>query len=68
MSDEEKVNRCECINRTFAQLKEYGGLEEAQAATDCGLECEGCLPYLKLMFASGETEFDLEDPRLKEYQ
>ena len=61
---DEKVNRCECINKTFEQLKGFENLAAAQKATGCGIECEGCLPYLKLMFASGETAFDLEDPRL----
>jgi len=68
VTDEAKVNRCECANKTFAQLNAYATLGEAQAATSCGIECEGCLPYLKLMFATGETEFDLEDPRLKAYE
>lgn len=68
MSDEH-VNRCECINMTFAHIKKkYDTLEAAQDATGCGLECEGCLPYLKLMYASGETEFDLDDPRLAAYE
>ncbi len=68
MTDEARVNRCECVGKTFEQLKAYGSLEAAQQATDCGCECEGCLPYLELMFACGETEFDLEDPRLKAYE
>jgi len=65
---DEKVNRCECINKTFEQLKDFDNLAAAQKATGCGIECEGCLPYLKLMFASGETAFDLEDPRLASFQ
>ena len=65
---DEKVNRCECINKTFEQLKDFENLEDAQKSTGCGIECEGCLPYLKLMFACGETAFDLEDPRLVDYQ
>jgi len=66
--DEEQVNRCECVQKTFEQLGAYGSLEDAQEATGCGAECEGCMPYLKLMFATGETAFDLEDPRLAGYQ
>lgn len=65
---EEKVNRCECVNKRFEQLKDYEILEEAQKATACGIECEGCLPYLKLMFATGETAFDIDDVRLADYQ
>lgn len=63
-----RVNRCVCINKTFEELKGYESLEAAQAATGCGLECEGCLPYLKLMFASRETAFDIDDPRLAEFE
>ena len=59
------VNRCECINKTFEQLLEYGSFEEAQRKTGVGVECEGCIPYMKLAFATGEKEFPIEDPRLK---
>lgn len=68
MSEEALVDRCECVHRSFAELKAFGSLEAAQHATGCGLECEGCLPYLRLMFASGETEFALDDPRLKDFE
>jgi len=61
------VNRCECMNKTFAQLQELGSLEAAMQA-GAGKECEGCIPWLKLSFASGETELALEDPRLKDYE
>ncbi len=61
---EELVNRCECVGRTFAQLKAYESFEQAQQATGCGAECEGCVPYLKLMFQTGETAFAIDDPRL----
>jgi len=62
--DDEQVNRCECIGKTFTQLKAFGNFEAAQAATGCGVECGGCTPYVKLMFACGETAFDIDDPRL----
>ncbi len=64
---EEKVNRCACLGKTFANLKALGSLEAAIEA-GAGQECEGCLPYLKLAFASGEDAFDLEDPRLTAYE
>ncbi len=66
MSDE-MVNRCECMNKTFAQLHTLGSLEAAVEA-GAGIECEGCVPWLKLSFASGETEIALDDPRLKDYE
>jgi len=52
MCEEEKVNRCECLGKTFAKLKEQGSLDDA-IALGAGQECEGCLPYLKLAYASG---------------
>ena len=66
MSDE-LVNRCECIGKTFAALKTMGSLESIRAS-GAGLECKGCLPYIKLMLATGETELELEDPRLEEFE
>jgi len=65
---DEQVNRCECIGKTFEQLKSYENFDAAQAATRCGVECGGCMPYIKLMFASGETAFDVDDPRLSEFE
>jgi len=65
---EEQVNRCECIGKTFEQLKTFENFEAAQAATRCGVECGGCIPYIKLMFKSGETAFEIDDPRLAEFE
>ncbi|MDX8403900.1 MAG: hypothetical protein R8K54_05785 [Mariprofundaceae bacterium] len=67
-TEEAPVNRCACINKTFEQLLEYGIFEEAQRKTGAGVECEGCVPYLKLAFATGEMAFDIEDPRLKDFE
>ncbi len=66
--DEEQVNRCVCVGKTFEQLKAFENFEAAQAATRCGVECGGCIPYIKLMFASGETAFDIDDSRLAEFE
>ncbi len=63
--DEIRVDHCECINIRFEALKQqYDTFDAAQAATACGVECGGCTPYLHLMFATGETSFDIDDPRL----
>lgn len=62
------VNRCECINKTFAQLLAFGNFEEAQRKTGVGVECEGCIPYMKLAFSTGEKEFPIDDPRLKDFR
>ncbi len=58
-----QVDRCACLNKRFSQLLETGSLAAAQAM-GAGLECGGCLPYLKLAFATGETVFAVDDPRL----
>jgi len=65
MDDAVRVDCCVCVNVRFDTLKQqYDNLAAAQAATACGVECGGCMPYLNLVFATGETSFDIEDPRL----
>ena len=69
MNDDDKpVDRCDCTGRSFAQLLAFGDLEAAMAETGAGRECSGCLPYLKLAFATGETAFAIDDPRLPGYE
>jgi len=65
MNDDKPVNMCACLNKSFAQLKELGSIEAARAA-GAGVECCGCLPYLKIVFETGETEFAIEDPRIED--
>lgn len=62
-NEDKPVNMCACLNRSFAELKKLGSLEAAHAA-GAGVECSGCVPYLKLVFETGETEFAIDDPRL----
>ena len=57
------VNKCACLNRSFASLRELGSLEAARKA-GAGVECGGCIPYLKVVFKTGETEFAIDDPRI----
>ena len=61
------VNRCDCINKTFAQLHGLGSYEAAENI-GAGVECEGCVPWLKLSFATGETEIAIDDPRIKDFE
>jgi len=61
---EMRVDRCACINKSFAELSGYNSLGECMAATRAGSECGGCVPYLKLLFETGETSFAIDDPRL----
>jgi len=66
MDDEEmRVNRCDCLNKSFDDLKKLGSMQAARKA-GAGVECGGCIPYLKLVFETGETSFDIDDPRVME--
>ncbi|HZW09595.1 MAG TPA: (2Fe-2S)-binding protein [Phycisphaerales bacterium] len=56
------VDRCVCHNITFAELKEIAlrlgnDLERVTRETGCGEGCGMCLPYIRQMLATGETEF-----------
>jgi len=59
------VNRCECLNVSFEELKKLGSMEAARKA-GAGVECGGCIPFLKIVFETGETAFDIDDPRAAE--
>lgn len=63
LDDDKPVNMCACLNRSFAELKKLGSLEAAHEA-GAGVECAGCVPYLKLVFETGETAFAIDDPRI----
>lgn len=65
------VDRCVCFNITFARLlqhvEEHGGrdvvtFEQLQSRYQCGRGCGLCVPYIRKMLQSGETEFPLEPP------
>ena len=62
------MNQCECKKVSFTKIKEYGNYYAAMGATGCGSECGNCIPYIKLMFATGETEFRSDDPRVEQYK
>ncbi len=64
MNEDKPVDRCDCLGKRFAELLELGSIEAAMEA-GAGRECEGCLPWLKLAFATGETAFAIDDPRLE---
>lgn len=65
VNPDKPVNKCACLNKSFAQLMALGSLEAAHKA-GAGVECGGCIPYLKLAFDTGETEFAIDDPRISE--
>ena len=63
VNSDKPVNKCACLNRSFASLKGLGSLEATRKA-GAGVECCGCIPYLKVVFETGETEFAIDDPRI----
>lgn len=58
------VTKCICHSREFSKIKEYAeehGLttvEELQSQKFCSCGCGLCIPYIDLMFETGETEFE----------
>lgn len=61
------VDRCVCHNRTLAELRSLAAAQSLDAAalsqsTGCGASCTLCLPYIRLMLATGETVIPLMSP------
>ena len=58
------VSRCICHKRDFVEVKEYAEeqgyttIEELQADKFCSCSCGLCIPYIQLMFETGDTEFE----------
>ena len=57
------VDRCVCHDVLFEQIKEraekegISTIEELQALEICSTKCRMCLPYIEMMFETGETKF-----------
>lgn len=55
------VDRCTCKNVPFAQLKELAdqrsetSLLDLANETGCGTGCGLCIPYIRLMLETGQT-------------
>jgi bacterioferritin-associated ferredoxin len=62
-----QVDRCVCMNVTFAQMKahiERSGereLDDLRKRFGCGRGCALCVPYLRAMLATGRTSFAVND-------
>lgn len=55
------VNRCICANIPFTELKKLadtgiGDLEDLGRLTNCGKGCGMCIPYIRAMLATGQTD------------
>ncbi|KAA3632776.1 MAG: (2Fe-2S)-binding protein [Calditrichaeota bacterium] len=59
------VTRCVCFNKKFSELKKIAkanncsSLEELQEKVTFGENCKRCHPYVKKMFETGETVFEV---------
>ncbi|HBX65854.1 MAG: hypothetical protein CL670_13845 [Balneola sp.] len=58
------VSKCICHKKNFNEVKEYAEangyskIEELQSDNFCSNSCGLCIPYIELMFETGETEFE----------
>ena len=55
------VNRCICADVPFTELKKLADtgirdLEELGRLTNCGKGCGMCIPYIRVMLATGNTD------------
>ncbi len=55
------VDRCVCHNVTFRELlihvqRGASSLEALSARTGCGNGCGMCIPYIRILLATGQTE------------
>ncbi len=60
------VDRCTCLDVSFAELKEFAertgcGLAGLSERFGCGRECRLCVPYLEQMLQTGQTTFEASD-------
>lgn len=62
--DDRRVKQCACVQVTFREMKEAGVTSLADAARrfGAGLNCGLCVPYIKKMLETGETEFEVIPP------
>jgi len=58
-----KIDKCICSNITFSELRKIAisnnadDINKLQEIVDVAKNCRLCVPYLKEMLKTGETEF-----------
>jgi len=64
MDQQQVIRRCDCSGLTFAQMKRKAdemnirSIKGLRSRLGMGYYCTACVPYLKEMLRSGQTEFD----------
>ncbi len=62
-----RIIKCICHGTTFARLRKISeseklfSIEKLQRRATFAENCRRCVPYIKLMLETGQTEFDLLD-------
>ena len=63
-----RVDRCVCCERTFTELLEVARscgaetVEDLQRSVEFGTGCGTCVPYVRIVLATGRTTLPLLDP------
>ena len=58
------VDRCVCSNIMFSEMKKIidnknlKSFDELKQNVSFGVNCALCVPYVKLIFSTGKTEFE----------
>lgn len=58
------VDSCICHSKKFSSIKKFAEeegfttVEELQAKDFCSCGCGLCIPYIEMMFETGETSFE----------
>ncbi len=61
-----KIDRCKCCGKSFAEIHKHAqqsrttSMKRLRRELEMGRYCTACLPYLREMFRTGQTEFDEE--------
>jgi bacterioferritin-associated ferredoxin len=61
------VDRCVCVGVSFEELKRIAertgeGLDGLRARTGCGGGCGLCVPYIRQMLRTGQTDLPVMPP------
>ena len=67
------VDRCVCLNVTFAQLKDDAKVncrtfDDLRSRYGCGSACSLCVPYIKAMLITGQTSFPADLPTIAQHR
>lgn len=61
------IDRCYCLQIRFSDLKALAeksgaGVDSLSKATGCGTGCGLCIPYIRVMLKTGQTDLPVLSP------